>query len=342
MKSHFATLFSVLVYTLKNNYLIYVYLFIPLLMNSYQNISFIAPIIFIPISLVLILLLPKKIGEINYSGILNRSYIAKYSYYIVQFLLMILNIVLVCYTIREMFFYEENIILFIASALLITIYISTSKTEVIFNSSSFMLLVAIILIIVPVFLANEVKDFTLLMPLNNFEGYSFLLIFYLIFDAISIVLSGTKMNKKINKWQLAIPIITMLIFMSLELVNLIIITGDRYLMDNEYLGFFTIFIQDTINYIGNLGLIFLYVIPVVGCYKSGYCLRRLKDGFNIKDSLFINILLFIILFFIVSLIIYFVDIPIFSTTVIFISTIMLFIVYVFIILNRSLNYEIKF
>jgi hypothetical protein len=192
MKKHFATLFSVLVYTLKNNYLIYVYLFIPLLMNSYQNISYIAPIIFIPIALILILILPKKIGEIDYTGILNKSYIAKYSYYIVQFLLMILNIVLVSYTIREMFFYEENIVLFVVSSLLVTLYISMNKMEVIFNSSSFMLLVAILLIILPISLANEVKDFTLLLPLNDFEGYSFLLIFYFIFDAISIVLSGAK------------------------------------------------------------------------------------------------------------------------------------------------------
>ena len=342
MKKHSATLFSVLVYTLKNNYLIYVYLFIPLLMNSYQNISYIAPIIFIPISLILILILPKKIGEIDYSGILNKSYIAKYSYYIVQFLLMILNIVLVSYTIREMFFYEENIVLFVVSSLLVTLYISMNKMEVIFNSSSFMLLVAILLIILPISLANEVKDFTLLLPLNDFEDFSFLLIFYFIFDAISIVLSGAKLNKKISKWKLSIPIVIMLIFMSLELLNLIVVAGDRYLMENEYLGFFTIFIQDTINYIGNLGLVFLYVIPVVGCYKSGFCLRRIKDGFKIKDNIFINIILFIVLFFVIYSIIYFIDIPLFSTTVIFISTILLLIVYIFIILNRSLNYEIKF
>ena len=174
MKNHFATLFGVLVYVLKNNYLIYVYLLIPLLVRDYSNISFLPPLLFIPITLILLLLLPKKVGEINYNEILKKTVIAKIFYYISQFLLMILNVVLVSYTIREMFFYEENVIPFIISSVFITLLISSNKTEVIFNSSSFLLLVAIILIVIPIFLANEVKDFTLLMPLNEFKGYSFL------------------------------------------------------------------------------------------------------------------------------------------------------------------------
>lgn len=342
MKGHFATLFSVLVYTLKNNYLIFVYIFIPLLMQKYQNISYIPPLLFIPITILLIVLLPKKIGEIEYSKILKKSFIAKYSYYVVQVLMLILNIIIVSYTIRIMFFYDENIIPFILSAILVTIFISNNKIEVIFNSSSFLLLIAIILIIIPVFLATDVKDFTLLMPLNDFKGFSFLLLFYFILDAISIVLSGANIKKKLSKWHLLIPIIIMLIFMSLELVNIIIITGDTYLINNEFLGFFTLFIQDTINYIGNLGLFFLYVIPVVGCFKAGYALRKIKDAFNIGNSLFANTLLLIILFFIIFGLIYFVEIPMFSYIVIFLSTILLSIVYVFIIINRSRNYEIKF
>ena len=91
MKSHFATLFSVLVYVLKNNYLIFVYLLIPTLVKDYNNIAFLAPIIFIPIALVLFLLLPKKIGEIDYFGILKKTTIVKFAYYIAQILLLVLN-----------------------------------------------------------------------------------------------------------------------------------------------------------------------------------------------------------------------------------------------------------
>ena len=342
MKKHFATIFSLLVYTLKNNYLIFIYLFVPLLMKDYNNISFLAPLILIPVSLLLVWLLPKNTGDIKYNDILNKSLIAKYSYYMVMVLMLFLNVVLVSYTIREMFFYEENILWFILSALFIALYISCSKIEVIFNSSSFLLLVAILLIIVPISLANEVKDFTLLMPLNDFEGWSFLLILYFILDSISVILSGANLNKKISKWHLLIPIFIMLIFMSLELINLIIITGDSYLIDNEFLGFFILFIQDTINYIGNLGLVFLYVIPIVGCFKSGYSLRMIKNGFNIKDNFFNNLLIYIILFFLIFGITYFIDISTFSFICVFASTVLLTITYLFIILNRSIDYEIKF
>jgi hypothetical protein len=311
-------------------------------MRQYQNISYFTALIFIPISLILFLVLPKKIGEIKYSEILNKSYVAKVSYNIVQFLMMMLNIILVSYTIGRMFFYNNNILLFIIPTILITIYISTSELEVIFNSSSFLYLIAILLIVFPVFLANEVKDFTLLMPFYEFDGFSFLLILYFILDAISIVLCGVKMDKKITKWKLFIPVVIMLVFMCLELMNIIIITGDSYLIDNEFLGFFTLFIQDTINYIGNLGLFFLYVIPVVGCYKAGLSLRNLKNTFKVKENFFYNILIFVVLLFLVTIIIYYLDIPKFSLIVIFASTILLCITYLFIILNRSLNYEIHF
>ena len=342
MKKHNATLFGVLVYVLKNNYLIFVYLFIPLLMRQYQNVSYFTAVIFIPVSLILFLFLPKKVGDINYNEILNKSYVAKAAYNVVQFLMLILNVILVGYSVGRMFFYEYNILLFIIPTILITIYISTSEVEVIFNSSSFLYIVAILLIVIPVFLANEVKDFTLLMPFYEFDGFLFLFILYFILDAISILLCGVKTDKKITKWKLFIPVGVMLFFMCLELMNIIIITGDSYLIDNEFLGFFTLFIQDTINYIGNLGPFFLYVIPVVGCYKAGFSLRNLKNTFKFKDSLFNNILLFIIMLFIVTIVTYYFDIPKFSIILIAVSTVLLGITYLFVILNRSLNYEIHF
>ena len=342
MKTHYTTVFSILVYILKNNYLIFTYLFIPLLMKDYQNTSYIAPLIFIVVCTLMILILPEKIGEVKYNEILNKSFIAKLSYYVVQFIMLVLNVVIVSYTISRIFFYNYNVMLFIIATILVVIYISTSDIEVILNSSSFLFLIAILLIIFPVFLANEVKDFTLLMPFFEFEGMSLLLIFYFILDAISTILNGAKIKGKISKWKLSIPIFITLLFMTLELLNIIVITGTTFLLNNEFLGFFTLFIQDTINYIGNLGLFFLYVIPVVGCYKAGYSLRNIKNGFKIKDNLFHNILIFIILVFLTSVIIYYTEIPKLSFILVLISTILLSFTYIFIIINRSQNYEIKF
>ena len=228
------------------------------------------------------------------------------------------------------------------ATVLIVVYISSAKVEVIFNSSTFLFLVAIILVIFPVFLATDVRDFTLLKPFYMFKGFEFILLLYFVLDAISILYSNVKTKTKITKSKMLIPVIIMYIFMSLELVNIISITGDRFLLDNEFLGFFTLFIQDTINYIGNLGLFFLYIIPVVGCYRAGYGLRKIKDGLKIKDNFLVNILIGIVLLFIAYMVIHFYELPGLFMWVIFISTILLLVLYVFILFNRSLNYEIIF
>ena len=342
MKTHYTTVFSILVYILKNNYLIFTYLFIPLLMKDYQNTSYIAPLIFIVVCALMILILPKKIGEVKYNEILNKSFIAKLSYYVVQFIMLVLNVVIVSYTISRIFFYNYNIMLFIIATILVVIYISTSDIEVILNSSSFLFLIAIILIIFPVFLANEVKDFTLLMPFFEFDGMSLLLIFYFILDAISTILNGAKIKGKISKWKLSIPIFIMLLFMTLELLNIIVITGTTFLLNNEFLGFFTLFIQDTINYIGNLGLFFLYVIPVVGCFKAGFALRRVKDFLKVKESLFNDIIMFSISLFLIMFCINFLQYQQVIYYLVIISIPLLLIPYILIIINRSPTYEIHF
>lgn len=342
MNKHKTTLLGVIVYTIKNNYLIFTYLFIPLLMNDYKNSAYLAPVIFIPIAFFLILLLPKKIYEIDYNGILNRTVIPKISYQLVQIISLLINVIISGYTIQRMFYYNYGILLFIIPTVLIVLIISTCKVEVIFNSSVLLFLIAILLIIGPVFLANEVKDFTLVKPLYKSDSLSLLLIFYFILDSISIIFSGANIKGKLTKWKLSIPIFIILVFMSLELLNIIIITGDTYLLDNEFLGFFTLFIQDTINYIGNLGLFFLFVIPVVGCYKAGYSLRKLKESLKIKDNLLVNIILFLAILFISYMVIFFIPISKFIYYSILVSIILLAVLYVFILLNRSRNYEIRF
>lgn len=342
MKNHKTTIFGIGLFILKNNYLIFTYFFIPLLMREYQNITYLMPLIFIPIALILVLVLPKKIGVINYEEIINRSFFAKFSYYTTQFISFILNVLICSYTVQRMFLYESHIVIFIVAVLLVTIYISSTKEEVIFNSASMLFIVAIVLVIIPIFIAIDVKDFTLVKPLYEFKGIAFLWIIYFILDSISIILTKVETPKIMTKTKLVIPILIMLIFMSLDLLNIIVITGDSYLLDNEFLGFFTLFIQDTINYIGNLGLFFLFIIPIIGTFKAGFSLRRIKNGFNINNSILSNSLIFIVTAVLVFVIVSLLDVWIFSYYMILISIILLSVVYLFIILNRSPNYEIRF
>ena len=341
-KSNITSLFSVLVYTLKSNYLLFTYLLVPFLMRGYKNTSYLSPILSFAIIVLLVLLLPKSIGEIDYNKIINKSFVAKISYYLSQGISAIVNMIIVAYTVGRIFFYDYSMLIFISITVLATIYIATNSIEVVFNSSTFLLIVAILAIIFPLFLTNDVKDYSLLKPFNLEFNYSFLLLLYFGLDAISIVISGVKLKTKITKGKLLIPIAIIFFFMVLELLNIILVTGFTFLIDNEFLGFFSLFIQDTINYVGALGFLFLYVIPVVGCYRAGYGLRKIKDAFNIKSKWYINLIVGTLLFIGLYFIITYLDIFIFSLYSTIVATILLGVVYVFIIINRSTKYEIRF
>lgn len=311
-------------------------------MQDYKNLSHLIPLIFIPVALLLIFLLPKKFNAINFNQIIDKSFVAKFSYYLVQFISLLLNVIISAYTIQRMFFYRYHIIIFIVATILIMVYISNNKEEVIFNSSSILFFISIFLIIIPVFLSTDVKDFTLLKPLYEFKGASFLLMIYFVLDSISIIVTSVDVKSKITKEKLLIPIILMICFMSMDLLNIIVITGDSYLSGSEFLGFYTLFIQDTINYIGNLGLFFLFVIPIVGSFKSGFCLRRIKSGFKLKNNFITNGVISIILILLSYTVVSVFEIWSLCYYLILISTICLVVVYVFISLNRSTEYEIRF
>ena len=336
------TLFSLLVYTLKSNYLMFTYLFVPMLIKNYGNTAYLASLGAFLIVLLLVLLLPKKLGDIDYNRILNKSFIAKMSYYLLQFISLITTIVLVSHTINRMFFNEVGIYLFILLTVLVILFVSCSSIEVIFNSSTLLFIFSIILIFVPFFLTNEVKDYTLLKPFEIKKDFSFILLLYFGLDAITIIFSGVKLKKKLSKKKLIIPIAIFFLFMSIELLNIILVTGHTFMTDNEFLGFFSLFIQDTINYIGNLGVLYLLIIPVIGSFKGGYALRKIKDGFKISNKIVSNVLIFIILFTISFFIIKYFKVEAFVYLSLIISLVLLSILYLFILLNRSDRYEIRF
>ena len=90
-KGNKTSLLAVLVFTLKSNYLLFTYLLVPVLMRSYKNTSYLAPIASFLIIILLVLLLPKSLGDIDYNRIINKSFVAKISYYLSQFLAVLIN-----------------------------------------------------------------------------------------------------------------------------------------------------------------------------------------------------------------------------------------------------------
>lgn len=342
-KSSTTTLLSVVVYIFKSNYLLFTYLFVPILINDYKNTAYLAPIgCFIGI-IILILVLPKQYGEIDYNGIMKKSFIVKVIYGLSQAITMVLNILITTYTIGRVFFYENNINIFLLVTVGVVLFVSLSDSSTILNSSTFLLIISSLLVIIPIFLTNDVKDYTLLKPFLVHKDYSFILLLYFGLDAITFNISGAKLIKgKLTKWKLLIPLSIFFFLMIIQIINIILVTGSTFLVDNEFLGFFSLFIQDTINYIGNLGLLFLLVIPIVGIYKSGYSLRQIKETFNIKNGIISNIVIYVILSFSLFLTLNFLNVNSLSYLLTFISIICFSILYLFINLNRSKNYEIRF
>ena len=157
-----------------------------------------------------------------------------------------------------------------------------------------------------------------------------------------ILFCGAKYDKKISKTKLLIPISIFFLFMSIELLNIILVTGHSFMVDNEFLGFFSLFIQDTINYVGNFGVLYLLIIPIIGSFKGGYALRKIKDGFNISNKFVSTIILFLSLFSISFFIINVFEVEQFIFTTLIFSMILLLILYIFIMINRSEKYEIRF
>ena len=342
-KNSTTTLLSVVVYILKSNYLLFTYLFVPILINDYKNTAYLAPIISFVGIFILVLILPKQYGEIDYNGIMKKSFIVKTVFGLVQAISMVLNILITTYTIGRVFFYENNINIFLLVTIGVVLFASASDSSTILNSSTFLLIASALLVVIPIFLTNDVKDYTLLKPFLVHKDYSFILLLYFGLDAITFNVSGAKLIKgKLTKWHLLIPLSMLFFLMSLQIINIILVTGTTFLVDNEFLGFFSLFIQDTINYIGNLGLLFLLVIPIVGIYKSAYSLRQIKEAFNIKNGVISNIIIYAILAFSLFLALNFLNINSLSYLLTFISIICFSVLYLFINLNRSKNYEIRF
>lgn len=334
--------FSMLLYIFLENYLLFTYLFIPLLINSYKQLAYLVPLIFIFISILLVILLPKKMNEINYEKIINKSIVLKIIYVISLIITYLLQIIIGTHVILSVFFPEFDDIVFLIAFILLAILISKNKFEVIINSSTMLFIIAIITLILPVFFSSNVRDYTLLLPFElESKSLIFILFLYFILDSINKVIYFNKTNK-INKWQLVIPIILMCVYFSYEIFINIITLGTSYLNDNDFLGYFTIYIQDAITYIGNVIFIYEYVIPLVVIYKSSFALNKIKDCLNIKDNKIINMIIFALTLLICILTLLHLNIQMLTFYMIFVLTVIYSLIYMFILINRSPNYEIKF
>ena len=343
MKSQKLSFFSLFIFMVLANKVIYTYYFIPKLINLYGNIAYLFPLLMIIVGVIAVLLLPKKFFMINYLSLIKKSRFLKYIYASINYITAILFLLVSSHVLSNVFFEKYDYMLFLGSLFVVGIYIGLNENKLIVNSSTLLILVGLLSYIVPSFFNGAIKDYTLLKPMDTFNGdFYFLTLSYLLLDIISISMIAEKSLNNAKKWNLLIPIIFIFAFYSFDMFNLILTTGISYLKDIEYLGFFILYVEDTVNYIGNFGLFYVYTIPLISLFRIGLSLSLVRNVLNIESSFKFSIILILPILFIVYFIEKFLPVNSCTEIIVYLLLILLSIVYLFIIMNRSEKYEVKF
>ena len=334
--------FSMFLFLLASPYVIFSYFYIPLLIKNNGNLAYLVPLILLMVSFIIIALLPKKINQIAYLQKIKKGFLSKVSFTLFLFLSSLINLFITARIISELFFYEHHYILFVLILVGITLFLSRNSCNVLVNATTILLLIGFGLKIIPYFLATEVKDYTLLLPMKfNFMFESILFGAYLIMETIMYCFLFEEVEGKMNKKSMLILTSMILLFFTIELFQVIILVGTTYFNDVEFLGYLTFFIQDTITYVGNSSFICLFLIPVISVFKCAILLSIFKDVLKIK-SVFLNDLIIALTFILSIIFMYKVSIFEFLKTYLAMLLILMTIVYSFIIVNRGEKYEIIF
>lgn len=334
--------FSLFLYIIASPYLLFTYFYMPLLIHNNYNTAYIIPFILAIISSILIFILPKKISEINYFDLLKKSFFAKVAYVLFLLISSILNLFIICRVLSELFYYQHHYILFVIIMVISILILSRNKTNILINASTMIFLIGFVLGIIPYFLTGKVKDYSFLLPMNFSSIWESLLYgLFFILESLSLCLYFSKVKKRFSKLSLVIAFVITMIFFVLELLHIIILAGTLYFNQMEFLGYLTFFIQDAITYVGNMGFIYLYLIPVIGIMKCSIQLSTLGDILNLKRNVLLDIILGLFLM-LVIIFLYKTKIFIFFKTIFPFLIFLLLVLYIFINVNRSDKYEILF
>ncbi len=287
------TKLAFILFIVLQNYLMFNYYFLSESIKTNYQMGYITFIIVLLISIALILFLPNKINTIKYFDILKRSKLLKYIFLLAKSIILFITLFIGVRTLSIALFPEESMFIFLISLICISVIVSNFKPENLINTSCILFIVGLTLMIIPLFLNSNIKDYTLLLPIESLKSLSTLSCIYLFLDSITLIFlnDGVKLNKK----DILIGVVILFIICIIETLNVITLCGVNYLSNNEFLGFFSLYIQDTLNYIGNLSFIYIYLIPCVCIFKSALSIIFIKKVLNVKRNIIFDIILFCIL-----------------------------------------------
>lgn len=325
-----------IIFIILQNYIMFNYYFLSESVKTNKQVGYFIFIIVYIISLFMIWLLPKKISKIKYFDLIKKSFLLKYFLLIAKSTILFITLLIGVKTLSFALFPDTNPFIFIVSLLAVSLFIARFNPENIINTSCILFICGMVLMVIPLFFNFNIKDYTYLLPITTIKNFSTLSCIYLFLDSITLLFLNDGLT--INKKDITIGVSVLFLICIIETINVIMLTGSDYLYKNEFLGFFSLYIQDTLTYIGNLSFIYIFLIPCVCVFKSSLSIVFIKKITNIKNNILFDLILFSLLMVLLYLCVGLSKDII--TILIYIVIISLIPIYLFFVFNRSENIEV--
>ncbi len=291
--------FSLFLFTVSNNYVLVQFLIMPLIFRQVGNSFIIYILLMLALSFIINLILNNKKLKTN---MLNKSInnkLVRFSL-IIYFIIKIVLIATISSIVLSIGFYQNTkIIYFLVPLIIAGVYISKIRDVGVVNISTILILLSWPILFLSYFLHNNLKDFSLLLPLNfsitGVKWYHSFLFLYLILDNYTFLLTNDNAKEKSGKSLILLTNICMFFIILLNWVNLTTFVGDIFLRDYKLLGFMGYAIHSTYKYLGNLDFLYVYMITVYAILRIGFMSNYFRVLCKFKNTSKSNILIIIII-----------------------------------------------
>lgn len=255
--------------------------------NHLGNMGFLGILFFIVGVLLVLILLPKKLLNKDYTERFKKSYF-KYFYFLILLLESIFGISVGIYILTTVFLLEATPFIALTIVMLTVAILSVAKPAEIMEISTLFSIVGYITLFVSLSLFPEL-EMTMLLPFKEFNYLIIpLSVLLVIGDNMSIIVS--KENINFSKLNFIMAIFTALVFFALEFVMLLCSSGTEFFKGLNWVGFICLSIQPVSKYFGNFDFAYIYFI-LCGClFKYTYNLSLIRNSLNIGKKIMTIIL----------------------------------------------------
>ncbi len=263
-----------------SNYILISYILCPVFYEKLGRNMYQIPIIMGIIGIIIFLLLPK----INYIGLKEILKTKVIKYILVLFDLIEFFILIKAFSNSMSYFYDflYQDIIFYFGVFMVIVFLSKCGFGCIFRISPFMFLIAIILLFIPIISSYKSLDFNFLKPLSF--DFDIVYLYYLVIpmDFIRIYILNDYCKEKIKKTTLIKGFSIFNLFVLIYFLLTIFAFGNYYLLDYKYIGYVSFRIQTTFNYVGQMDIVYMFLIILICCFKGAYLFNSIRILLKIK------------------------------------------------------------